>query len=71
MARTEYFKRDKEMEELTETVPCKDNAFLDLTVEPRLNNLERIKNGKCLDPAITTTEGNGIFGIRRKPGFKF
>ena len=32
MARTEYFKNRVEIEELTETVSCKDNAFLDLTV---------------------------------------
>ena len=32
MARTEYFENHEEIELMTETVPCKDNTFLDLTV---------------------------------------
>ena len=71
MARTEYFENHVEIEELTGPVPCKDSAFLDLTVELRPSHFEKIENAKCLDPAITTTNGNEIFGIKRKPGFKF
>jgi len=33
--------------------------------------LQKVDNAKCLDPTITKTDGNEIFGIKRKPGFKF
>ena len=71
MARTEYFENHEEVEEITELVPCKDNAFLDLTVEQPDFMLRRIENAKCLDPLTTTIDGNEIFGIQRKPGLIF